>query len=132
MTAGQAKKRANLIIGAFIAFMIATPLSYYTVRSDPYDERFAWRMFSTMRMVKCKPQWTVGEPKQVVQLGKTFHEAWIGIARRGRQSVTGPMSEHLCEKNPGKPVRLWLSCRSLTGERKFLSEGEDDLCGGSR
>jgi hypothetical protein len=132
VTGSPTKKRANLVIGAFVAIMIATPLSYYTVRSDRYDERFAWRMFSTMRMVRCSPKWMVGESSQPIKLGRTFHEAWVGIARRARRSVTGPMTDFLCEKNPGQPVRLLLTCRSLTGKTEVLSDGTSDLCGGQR
>ena len=37
-------------IAVFIATQLVLPLRYYVLRDDEHDERFAWRMFSPMRM----------------------------------------------------------------------------------
>ena len=34
----------------FVLSQLLLPLHYYVGRRDPHDERFAWRMFSPMRM----------------------------------------------------------------------------------
>ena len=96
---------------AFLALQLLLPMHYYTVRRDPHDERFAWRMFSPMRMSRCSAQFSVdGAP---VVLGTRFHEAWIEIANRGRHVVLEAMAEKLCADHPGKPVALSLDCNYL-------------------
>ena len=124
------KTTANLVIGLVLAILVVTPLSYYTVRSDRYDERFAWRMFSSIRMARCKVAPVVGNPPRPVLLRKTFHEAWINIARRGRRSVIRPMVEKICEDNPGQPVHMRLPCRHVEGKVTTELDGKADLCKG--
>ena len=40
-------------IAVFVAVQLALPLHYYLLRDDHHDERFAWRMFSSTRMLTC-------------------------------------------------------------------------------
>lgn len=121
------KHVANTVIGVVLAILVVSPLSYYTVRSDKYDERFAWRMFSSIRMVRCNVQYQVGPSK--IRLMRSFHEAWVNIARRGRRVVLDRMTEKLCAEHPDTPVRMTLSCRHI-GEKdnRILSDGSEDLC----
>jgi len=42
-------------IAVFVIAQLLLPLHYYLARKDPHDERFAWRMFSPMRMARCVP-----------------------------------------------------------------------------
>ncbi|MBW2464764.1 MAG: hypothetical protein JRH11_24155, partial [Deltaproteobacteria bacterium] len=42
-------RKKNTLIVAFLAFQLLLPLRYY-MGSDEFDERFAWRMFSPIRM----------------------------------------------------------------------------------
>lgn len=98
----------GIVILLVVASQLALPLHYYTVRRDPHDERFAWRMFSPMRMTKCTPKFTVDD--KPVDLGAEFHEAWIEIAKRARFVVLEEMGATLCERNPGKPVYLVVEC----------------------
>lgn len=109
---------------AFVAIQLAAPLHYYTVRSDPHDERFAWRMFSPTRMLTCDPRFTVDD--EPVALTRAFHEAWIEIARRGRLVVLEAMGAELCRRHPGSEVRLDLRCRAVDGTPS--SYGGADLC----
>src|ERR1051325_5081922 len=84
---------------AFFTIQLLAPLHYYLVRRDPHDERYAWRMFSPMRMAQCKADLSVdGQP---VNLYSKFHEAWIEIAQRGRFVVIEEMAAKLCEQNQG-------------------------------
>lgn len=111
-------------IAAFLAVQMLVPLSYYVVRRDPHDERFAWRMFSPMRMTRCRPAFTVdGQP---VALGSRFHEAWIEIASRGRRVVLEAMATKLCNDHPGAKVGLSLECAYL--DRPSAQLGHPDMC----
>ncbi|HEY5925530.1 MAG TPA: hypothetical protein VIV11_27785 [Kofleriaceae bacterium] len=109
---------------AFLAVQLVLPLHYYLLRHDPHDERFAWRMFSPMRMSRCSARFSVD--KQPVQLGTQFHEAWIEVANRGRYVVLEGMAEKLCTDNPGKPVELSVDCTYL--DRPDAHFGHADMC----
>ena len=69
---------AQLAFALFVAFQLAVPLSYY-LRADPYDERFAWRMFSDLRVHHCETVATEVRDGQAttVVLGRVIHYAWI-------------------------------------------------------
>ena len=82
----------------FLALVLGSqallPAHYY-LGTDPLDERFAWRMFSPVRMLTCQVEYEVqGVP---VALPEHFHSAWITLVKRGRLDVTeavGQRSEH--------------------------------------
>ncbi|MBV8758874.1 MAG: hypothetical protein JO257_16425 [Deltaproteobacteria bacterium] len=111
-------------IAAFLLVQLLLPLAYYVGRRDPHDERFAWRMFSPMRMAKCTPHFTVGGTP--LALPTTFHEAWIEIAERGRFIVLEAMAAKLCHDHPGTPVELTLDCTYL--DRDPHTYGGHDMC----
>ena len=115
--------RGRFIVG-FILVQALLPLHYNAGRRDPHDERFAWRMFSPMRMAKCRLSFTVD--KRPVELGTTFHEAWIEVAQRGRAVVIEEMAHKLCAQNPGKPVEVTLDCTYM--DRPNATYGGFDLC----
>lgn len=108
----------------FLALQLVIPLHYYVLRRDPHDERFAWRMFSPMRMARCRAAYSID--KQPVNLGSQFHEAWIAIAERGRMVVAEQIAHTLCEKNPGKSVEVTLQCTYL--DRPPATFGGFDAC----
>lgn len=122
-----AKKLANGVILSFLTVLLVSPAWYYLGGDDELDERWAWRMFSSVRMTRCRVDWRVGDPPQSVRLHHTFHEAWIGLARRGRQMIIDSMTERLCEDHPGEPVRLLARCQNVGGET-VLARGDRDLC----
>jgi len=105
--------RAAWFIHLFVAVQLALPLSYYTCGADRYDERFAWRMFSPIRMVRCRLQLAVGDERTPVSLYQTFHEAWVSTANRGRSEVVLAMAHHLCRQHPGQPVYVDVTCHTL-------------------
>jgi hypothetical protein len=109
---------------AFLILQLLLPLHYYLVRHDPHDERFAWRMFSPMRMTQCAVRYSVDH--QPVQLGSEFHEAWVEIAKRGRYAVLEGMAAKLCAEHPGKPVELSVDCTYL--DRPASHVGHADMC----
>jgi hypothetical protein len=112
------------LIAAFLLVQALLPLDYYCVRRDFHDERFAWRMFSPMRMTKCRLAVTVD--KQPVDLGATFHEAWIEIAQRGRATVIEEIAHKLCREHPGAPVNVTVDCKYM--DRPDARYGGFDLC----
>ncbi len=104
--------RGRFIV-AWIVVQAALPLVYYAARRDPHDERFAWRMFSPMRMIQCQPSFTMDDRE--LPLGTTFHEAWVDVANRGRFSVVEAMGARLCADHPNKRIELRMTCRHLDG-----------------
>jgi len=111
-------------IAAFLLVQLLLPLLYYIARRDPHDERFAWRMFSPMRMAKCTPHFTVGGAP--LSLYGNFHEAWIELAERGRFVVVEAMAAKLCHDHPGTPVDVTLDCTYL--DRDAHTYGGHDMC----
>lgn len=122
-------RAASIFIAGFLLVQIALPIEYYACRQDRYDERFAWRMFSPERMTVCAPRFTIGTGKRPVQLGSEFHQAWLETAKRGRIEVITRMAEALCERNPGEPVQVSLTCREIDGT-EVQRLGGWDLCDG--
>jgi hypothetical protein len=95
----------------FLAVQLLLPLRYYIRHRDLHDERFAWRMFSPMRMAHCKVNLAIdGVPRD--PYGE-FHEAWVKIAERGRFVVVEAMAAKLCTKYAGKPIEMSLDCEYL-------------------
>lgn len=117
---GQRRRRINLFLGLFLAFQLATPLTYY-VRDDPYDERFAWRMFSAIRMHSCRTRAVerVGDDPTVrrVDLRKTIHIAWIRLLQRNRPDVIRAFLERRCEETEVQRARIINQCVGAGGER---------------
>jgi hypothetical protein len=114
--------------GRFILVMVASqlllPLRYYIRHRDPHDERFAWRMFSPMRMSHCKPTFLIdGKP---LALDSVFHEAWRETAERGRFTVVEAMGAELCHQHPGSAVKVSLECTYL--DRDPATWGGFDIC----
>lgn len=122
-------------IAVFVALQIFGPMHYYCGRRDKHDERFAWRMFSPMRMLDCggragmkgHVRFTIDD--RPAPLGAVFHEAWIEIANRGRIGVLERMGQRLCTLNPGKAVKVDLLCIDLDGQRE--ERGGFNLCAGT-
>jgi len=115
--------RGRFIV-AFLLVQLLLPLRYYIAHRDPHDERFAWRMFSPIRMAQCRPTVTLDDAP--ANLSAEFHEAWIEIAKRGRFGVVEAMGRKLCAKYPGKEVHITLDCTYL--DREPESYGGYDIC----
>ena len=114
--------------GRFILVMVASqlllPLHYYINHRDPHDERFAWRMFSPMRMARCEPTFLLdGKP---FALATTFHEAWIDATARGRFSVVEAMGAEVCRQHPDAAVVVSLKCTYL--DRDPITWGGFNIC----
>jgi hypothetical protein len=112
------------LIALFVVAQLLIPLRYYIAHRDPHDERFAWRMFSPMRMARCQP--SVERDGAPLPLGKEFHEAWIEMAQRGRFGVVEAMGAELCKRYPHARIEVRLDCTYLGGEHQ--SYGGYDIC----
>jgi hypothetical protein len=115
--------RGRLIV-LVVASQLLIPLHYYVANRDPHDERFAWRMFSPMRMAACTPEMKVDDKR--VELAAEFHEAWIEMVKRGRLGVIEAMGARMCQKHPGSSVTIRFQCRYL--DREPVLYGGFDLC----
>ncbi|MEY3212105.1 MAG: hypothetical protein RIT28_2586 [Pseudomonadota bacterium] len=118
----------DLFIAAFLLSQLALPLRWYALREadDPFDERFAWRMFSPERMVRCSASAQLnGAP---LDLGREFHSAWLTLVERGRMDVVKAVARRVCLTNPGGALRMRLTCREIDGVERTMIEPTDDLC----
>ena len=118
------KRWEGWLIAIVVTSQLLLPLHYYVARRDPHDERFAWRMFSPMRMTHCTPHVAInGQP---FSLPTEFHEAWVELAERGRFVVVEAMAAKLCREHAGASVEVSLDCTYL--DREPRTWGGYDMC----
>ncbi|MCB9791826.1 MAG: hypothetical protein H6741_03780 [Alphaproteobacteria bacterium] len=118
--------RRALFAGGLLLLQALLPLRYYTGTSDIYDERFAWRMFSPVRMLRCGAKFSAeGEE---LKLSREVHSAWITLVGRGRFDVTEAVGARICATHPGEEVTLHYVCDQLGGERVTVSQPDHDIC----
>jgi hypothetical protein len=118
----------DLFIAAFLVSQLLLPLRWYLLRDpgDPFDERFAWRMFSPERMVRCSAQAQLnGVP---LDLGRKFHSAWLTLVERGRMDVVHAVIDRVCLTEPGGDLRMSLSCREIDGAVSTMITPTANLC----
>ena len=97
---------------------MAIPASYY-FRSDRDDERFAWRMFSAVRVRSCDVslhEQRQGESHEA-DLEKLLHASWRAALARGRRRVMERLLEKRCREGALDSVSLVRSCREVDRER---------------
>lgn len=89
--------RDAFIVG-FVGLQAALPLRYY-LADDPFDERFAWRMFSPVRPLDCEVTFydESGASPQRVELRPRLHAVWINLVQRARPSVVERFARQYCE-----------------------------------
>ena len=97
--AGRRRPMRNVIIAAFLALQIGLPLSYY-LGDTPHDERFAWRMFSPVRIVGCQIELTdaTGGRRARLDPYAEMHVVWMNLMKRGRLPVVEAFGRHWCGK----------------------------------
>ena len=118
--------RRDLFILAVVVLQGLLPLHYYLGASHPYDERFAWRMFSETRLVNCQVKFEA--QNEEIPLKRSFHSAWITLLKRGRPSVVQGVQERVCATHPEQSVTLTYRCRQLDGENPVFSDGTEQVC----
>jgi len=97
------------------------PLRYYVLSGhDPYDERFAWRMFSAVRVQRCSvavEETLLGQPRHV-QLSTTVPMPWIALVERNRPAVQRGLLQFLCDRSTEPThVEIRSECVEANGER---------------
>lgn len=117
--------RRALFLALVLGSQALLPLHYY-LGADKLDERFAWRMFSPVRMLTCQVDYRVdGQP---VSLGEHFHSGWISLVKRGRMDVTRAVGARVCLVNPDRTVTLRYRCRGVDGRWSELLDGSEPVC----
>ena len=101
-----------------VAVQVAIPASYYW-RADRDDERFAWRMFSTVRVRSCDV--TVREQRagkfHALELEKVLHASWRAALARGRRRVIEQFLQKRCNDGAFEAVKFVRSCREVDRDK---------------
>jgi hypothetical protein len=107
---------ANAVIVAFLAYQVAMPLRYY-LGGGGADERFSWRMFSTLRMQRCRVKVveTVDGKEHRLEVLKEVQIAWRGMLERYRRPVVDKLLERRCEKAEASKVVFTRACTDTDG-----------------
>lgn len=131
---GWARWGRGAFIVAYLALQLGLPLRYY-LDQDPYDERFAWRMFSAVRMTPCQlavAERVDGGAWSQPRLNEQVHVVWIELMTRGRRDVLRAYARSRCEvlgASGGRPeVRISLSCALPDGSVDRPVDPEANLC----
>jgi hypothetical protein len=130
-------KRAlsNAFIALFVLFQLAMPLRYYLLGGGT-DERFSWRMFSTVRMQDCevKVQDVVladgRRQSRKVELRKVLHGAWVNVLERYRPSAVDRFLRRRCQQPGVTAARYLRNCEDTDGDRRPTLEVELDCAQG--
>lgn len=101
----------NVLIVAFLALQIGLPLSYY-LGDEPHDERFAWRMFSPIRLIKCDVTLydASGGARTRIRPLQEMHVVWRNLMRRGRIPVVEAFARTWCAAAPDRKLTVDLTC----------------------
>ncbi len=122
----RARVLRRAFIAAFLLAQLIAPASYYMWRENPMDERFAWRMFSPIRMTRCTT--AAYSDGQRVSLSQQVHIVWSNLIRRGRLDVADAVANRLCEQPNAKRVTLDIECNMPDGSKWRPFPTDRDLC----
>ncbi len=131
------RRLSNLFIAAFLAFQIGMPLRYY-LGDRGHDERFSWRMFSTIRMQQCAVQVSESIPGggntagtfREVQLRRDVQAAWVNLLERVRMPVVEKYLTRRCERQNATHVRYTRHCTDTDGSALPVRTLELDCASG--
>jgi len=125
----------NVFIALFVLFQLAMPLRYYLLGGGT-DERFSWRMFSTVRMQSCEVKVddmvvADGHPiPREVELRKVLHGAWVNVLERYRARAVDKFLRRRCEQPGVQAARYRRDCKDTDGDRRPTLEVELDCAQG--
>jgi hypothetical protein len=131
------RRAADLYILAYLVVQVALPLAYYAGLRARTDERFAWRMFSAVRLDPCEVD--VSEKVRIdgsattrkVPIHQVLQEGWVQELRRGQPRVVDRLLSRVCEDAGIEEVTFSRRCRATDG----TAEPPDEIvrpCGASR
>ena len=130
---GMSRRTRHILIAVFLAIQCGLPLHYY-LGADPYDERFAWRMYSPMRMVKCQTAVYEGRGKdrKKIKLSGDVGMPWVKGVSRGNLRVLEAYARRRCTalEAEGKQAHLYASvrCKLPDGTLDVRAKPTEDLC----
>ena len=110
----------NLLIVAVLVFELVMPLRYY-LGGDGNDERFSWRMFSSVRMQECRVEITEIVRKgsaleaRIVDPRETLQATWVRLLERGRPAVIEQFLARRCARPEVADVRYRRTCTEAAG-----------------
>ena len=111
------RTRQNLFVGTVLLLQIGVPLSYY-VSGRSYDERFSWRMFSTLRLRDCQVEvieHVPGAEARRVNVERDVHIAWLRLLERMRTGVVDAYLRRRCEGSDVQRVDFAARCQDTDG-----------------
>lgn len=113
------RSRINLLIVAILLLQLLIPLRYYLGVAGGDDERFSWRMFSTVRLQRCELAMSElregSEVPQPLALKPILQVAWISILQRLRPSVVEGFLRFRCETDGVTKVIYERQCTAPDG-----------------
>ena len=115
----ESRPWASTFIVAFLAVQVALPVSYY-LGDDIWDERFAWRMFSTVRLTGCDSgalREFGGSKTQRVLIWRDVQLAWRNLIERNRDQVARAWLRRQCRQTSASEMQVWTVCTRPGGER---------------
>jgi hypothetical protein len=118
------RRAADLFIVLYLAVQIGLPLAYYAGLRAPTDERFAWRMFSAVRLDRCEVDVTEkvrvrgGETIRKLPLRQVVQEGWVHELSRGQPRVVGRFLDRVCEDPEVTGVTYTRRCLATDGTPK--------------
>jgi hypothetical protein len=110
------RRLANAFIVVFLAYQVAMPLRYY-LGGRGYDERFSWRMFSSLRLQQCEMQVeeTVAGRSRPVSVSRDVQVAWVKLLERVRLPVVEKYLVRRCESPDVDEVSYSRRCTDTGG-----------------
>lgn len=90
----------------------------YYVSDDAFDERFSWRMFSAIRVVKCRTHLLETEADgtpTTPSLQRILQSAWVTQLGRNRERVVQAVLERRCAEPDMREVVLSNDCIDASG-----------------
>jgi hypothetical protein len=119
----------SAFIVLWIALQVAIPLSYYA-GDDVFDERFAWRMFSPVRVVSCQTRFIDATDglQTTVRAAADVHEVWGSLLTRARRDVIAGYARKWCDERraagAGRPVlRVDVVCTNPEALNRPMCKG---------
>lgn len=117
--AGSPWRRALPLVGiAWILLHVLIPLRYYRDGADTYDERFAWRMFSSVRVRQCTltARETREGTRAQIALMEVLPAPWVALLERNRPAVVDRFLRWRCDREGTTRVEIHNECRDATGD----------------
>lgn len=107
-----------------VAIQVAVPASYYLGVRGEDDERFAWRMFSAVRLKRCTIEAFDADPRDAqgvnaarVDLAQAVHASWARSLTRGREYVIERFLGTRCEHEGVRVATMTRRCHWPSGRR---------------